>query len=165
MGTMNRSLMVPRVHFEKVPFEFKYRTKAPPDWGKHSDLPYRVFYPTFVRGYHGLVRDAVTGQLFAELRTDGTLIVYEGAPWDGPSGPAVDTPDFMDGSLAHDYLYRCIALGLVPRSQRKNADKTLAHINRHQGMRWFRNQYVYWGVRIGGGKHAVKDDGFMIGEL
>ncbi|MGH7536144.1 MAG: DUF1353 domain-containing protein, partial [Gemmatimonadales bacterium] len=40
------------------------------------------------------------------LQGRGYLTVKEGYAWDGPSGPTVDTKDFMRGSLVHDALYQ-----------------------------------------------------------
>ena len=43
---------------------------------------------------------------FIELSTEGMLIIKKGYAWDGPSGPTIDTPNFMRGSLVHDALYQ-----------------------------------------------------------
>jgi len=45
---------------------------------------------------------------FIELSTEGMLIIKNGYAWDGPSGPTIDTPNFMRGSLVHDALYRMV---------------------------------------------------------
>lgn len=39
---------------------------------------------------------------YIRLDIDGTLSIKEGYAWDGPSGPTVDTKNFMRGSLVHD---------------------------------------------------------------
>ncbi len=36
---------------------------------------------------------------------DGVLTIRSGYAWDGPGGPAMDTPAAMYGSLSHDALY------------------------------------------------------------
>lgn len=70
----------------------------------------------------------------AQLLTDGTLILDVGFCWDGPSGPAVDTPSFMRASAAHDAFYRFMRLGLLPQSVRKPADQLMYRLCRKDGM-------------------------------
>lgn len=152
-------MKTPLVHYERFPF--KYRVIRPPGFGERQT--YSVAYETYVKGYAGSIHDKVSGAMLARLTPDGVLTVYEGAPWDGPSGPAVDSPDFMDASLAHDYLYHGIALGIIPKSERKNADLTLIYQAQIHGMSWTRRQWVYWGVRIGGGSHT--DETIMVGRI
>ena len=41
---------------------------------------------------------------FIILTMTGFLIIKKGYAWDGPSGPTIDTPNFMRGSLVHDAL-------------------------------------------------------------
>ena len=41
---------------------------------------------------------------YIRLGTDGRLEIADGYAWDGPSGPAIDTKNFMRGSLVHDVL-------------------------------------------------------------
>jgi len=43
---------------------------------------------------------------FMHIDCGGSLCIREGYSWDGPSGPAIDTVDFMRGSLVHDALYQ-----------------------------------------------------------
>ena len=43
---------------------------------------------------------------FIVLTADGLLTINKGYAWDGPSGPALDTCNFMRGSLVHDALYQ-----------------------------------------------------------
>ena len=47
--------------------------------------------------------DVVTD--YIELNSDGLLTIRKGYAWDGPSGPTIDTLNFMRGSLVHDALY------------------------------------------------------------
>lgn len=47
-------------------------------------------------------KDIVTQ--FIELYRNGHLIVKDGYAWDGPSGPTVDRPTNMRGSVGHDAL-------------------------------------------------------------
>jgi len=62
---------------------------------------------------------------YISLNKAGLLKVKEGYAWDGPSGPTVDRPTNMRGSLAHDALYQLIRAGLLPLSARDQADAVL----------------------------------------
>ncbi len=50
---------------------------------------------------------------FIELSTEGMLVIKRGYAWDGPSGPTIDTPNFMRGSLVHDALYQLLRNKLI----------------------------------------------------
>ena len=84
----------------------------------------------------------------------GVLTVKKYYTWDGPSGPTIDTDDFMRGALVHDALYQLIRQGVIRKSFRKKADKILYRICREDGMSWFRAHYVLRGVRWFGGSSA-----------
>ena len=43
---------------------------------------------------------------FISLSIDGLLTIKDGYAWDGPSGPTIDTPNFMTPSLVHDAIYQ-----------------------------------------------------------
>ena len=85
---------------------------------------------------------------FIILTPDGTLTIGQGYAWDGPSGPTVDTKNFMRGSLVHDALYQLMRNGLLDEEQwRKPADQELERICREDGMFWLRRRWVYAAVR------------------
>jgi hypothetical protein len=88
---------------------------------------------------------------FIRLTPDGLLTVKFGYAWDGPSGPALDTRNFMRGSLVHDALYQLLREELLPGSFREKADLELHRICREDGMSKFRAWYVLLGVRKGTG--------------
>lgn len=93
------------------------------------------------------------GGKFSDLYT--RLIVKSGYAWDGPSGPTIDTKNFMRGSLVHDALYQLMRYGHLDKNvYRIHADRELQHICIEDGMCWIRAQFVYWGVRIGGNPGA-----------
>ena len=81
---------------------------------------------------------------------DGYLFMEVGYAWDGPSGPTIDTPSFMRGSLVHDALYQLMREGCIDRKHRKYADELLRKICLEDGMNKFRAWYVYRAVRIFG---------------
>ena len=90
--------------------------------------------------------DAILTQ-FITLCTTGLLYIRKGYAWDGPSGPAIDTPSFMQASLVHDALYQLMREGLVDINYRKDADLMLYKIAREDGMWSLRALWTYWAVR------------------
>ncbi len=96
---------------------------------------------------------------FIEIGIDGLMLIHRGYQHDGPSGPSIDTENFMRGSLVHDALYQLIDEGHLTIDDRIRADKLLRIICRADGMSWFRAWYVYRTVRAFGGffvKRKVK---------
>ena len=92
---------------------------------------------------------------YIRLATNGVLTIEHGYSWDGPSGPAIDTKNFMRGSLVHDALYQLMRGGYIDRTHARNtADQILKRICREDGMSALRAQWVYLGVRIGGALSA-----------
>ena len=92
---------------------------------------------------------------FIRLDTDGVLSIKAGYAWDGPSGPTIDTKDFMRGSLGHDALYQLMRDGLLDQSWREAADQELVRWCAEDGMPAIRRAWVYAGVRLGGGGFAA----------
>ncbi len=94
---------------------------------------------------------------YVDLSVDGGLTIKQGYAWDGPSGPTIDTLDFMRGSLVHDALYQLIREGfLTADPYRKLADEELRRICREDGMPYIRTWWVYQGVRFGAAPAATK---------
>lgn len=85
---------------------------------------------------------------------DGEMTISKGYAWDGPSGPTIDTPAFMRGSLVHDALYQLIRGGLLPKDDREVADDILKRIVREDGMTKTAASLVHWAVRLFGGRAA-----------
>ena len=94
---------------------------------------------------------------FLSLNTDGLLIIKRGYSWDGASGGAIDTKNFMRASLVHDCLYQLITMRKIKRSCRKQADLLLQAICREDKMSKFRAWYVYRAVRRFGGLFSKKE--------
>ena len=88
------------------------------------------------------------------LSKTGRLTLKKGYAWDGPSGPMIDTKNFMRGSLVHDALYQLIREKLLRGSKRKPADVLLWLICLEDGMSRVRADYVYHAVRTFGGGAA-----------
>ncbi len=110
----------------------------------------KVTYPTGIEvSYHkdsGLVK----------IDRHGFLTIEKGYAWDGPSGPAIDTKTFMQGSLIHDALYQLMREEVLPQSCRKRADEILRDICIEDGMSRVRAWWVYRAVRMVG-VHAQPD--------
>lgn len=85
---------------------------------------------------------------FVKLSVDGVLELGNGYAWDGPSGPTIDTKNFMRGSLVHDALYQLMReAGLDKATWRKAADEELVRICRQDGMSRVRAWWVLKAVR------------------
>jgi len=94
---------------------------------------------------------------FLRLYPSGLLIIRTGYAWDGASGPGLDTPNILRGSLVHDALYQLIQEGLLPLECKQIADTLLYKICREDGMSWIRAQWVYRAVDIFGGSYAANN--------
>ena len=92
---------------------------------------------------------------WAVLLSNGMLTIYEGYAWDGPSGPTVDTPDFMRGSLIHDALYKMMRLGLLSLDYKCQADDILREICLEDGMDPMYAKIVYEAVSMFGTGHSL----------
>jgi len=96
---------------------------------------------------------------YISLDTHGLLTIKKGYAWDGPSGPTVDTANFMRGSLVHDALYQLMRMKLLSDEfHRKAADKELKRICLEDGMSSIRAWWVYESVRQFGGPAASADN-------
>jgi len=95
--------------------------------------------------------DEYVGTQFIHWMVDGRLIIWKGYAWDGPSGPTIDTKNFMRGSLVHDALYQLMRQEHMPESQREYSDGLLKEIFLEDGMSKFRAWYVWKSVRMFGG--------------
>ena len=85
---------------------------------------------------------------FIDLDLSGALVIRPGYAWDGPSGPTIDSKDFMRPSLVHDALYQLMRLNLVSKERwREEADRELKKMCREDGMSRIRAWWVHRGVR------------------
>lgn len=87
---------------------------------------------------------------FISLTTDGVLTISAGYAWDGASGPAIDTKNFLRGSLVHDALYQLIGMGYLFHELKNDCDKLLVEICKQDGMSWIRSKWVYLAVKTFG---------------
>ena len=84
---------------------------------------------------------------YLKLDVSGKLIIQRRYAWDGPSGPTIDTMNFMRGSLVHDALYQLIRLQKIPHTCKEQADQLLHDICIEDGMSKFRAWYVHLAVK------------------
>ncbi len=97
------------------------------------------------------------------LSKNGFLTIKKGYAWDGPSGPTIDTHDFMRGALVHDALYQLMREhDLNKNIYREIADRTMRWMCQEDGMGWFRAWYCYYAVRLFGDKSASASGGYDI---
>ena len=95
-----------------------------------------------------------TTKSFIELNTEGVLVIKKGYAWDGPSGPTIDIPSFMRGSLVHDALYQLLREKEIEQKWRDEADEELRRICREDGMWRIYSNWVHWAVRKFGKRSA-----------
>jgi len=100
----------------------------------------------------GITPAAPIATEYIALTPQGRIEIKTGYAWDGPSGPTIDTLNFMRGSLVHDALYQLIREGHLDAGKyRVVADGLLQKMCIEDGMSKLRAWWVYQGVRFGGG--------------
>lgn len=102
---------------------------------------------------------------FIKLTKTGQLTIFKGYAWDGPSGPTIDTKDFMRGSLVHDALYQLIREEKLDYSNRDASDRIIQRLCLNDGMNIIRAAYVYRFLKWFGGaaaKPGKKDEQVVI---
>ncbi|MEM6885063.1 MAG: DUF1353 domain-containing protein [Verrucomicrobiota bacterium] len=124
-----------------------YKKRRRYKYNLHSDNVYETGITVDKPGDLGLVNITSTGKLY----------IKKGYAWDGPSGPTIDTKNFMQGSLVHDALYQLIREGVLTLDDRLRADEILREICLEDGMSKIRAWYVYKSVRAFGESSATPD--------
>ena len=84
----------------------------------------------------------------------GLITFRRGYAWDGPSGPTIDTKNWMRASIVHDGFYQLMRESLLPQSFRKRADQIMHEMLRADGMSRARARMSYLGVRAFGARAA-----------
>lgn len=123
----------PQFYVEYFPGQ-KYRYVLTADWSVPTD--WKVPYPV--------------GNEFVQIGPSGVLCLRKGYAWDGASGPAINTVNFIRGSCGHDAAYQLIKEGLLSMEFRKLADALLYRLVREDQMWQVRAAWVYLGVRVAG---------------
>ncbi len=97
----------------------------------------------------------VIKQGFITLGVTGVLTLKKGYAWDGPSGPAIDTKNFMRASLVHDALYQLMRKKRIGiKKYRDVADRLLRRMCLEDGMWRVRAWWVYKSVSMFGASAA-----------
>lgn len=92
---------------------------------------------------------------YITLTKEGDLTIKKGYAWDGPSGPTIDTLNFMRGSLVHDALYQLMRETLLSKNEHRDlADRLLQRMCKKDGMCSFRAWIVYIGLKYFGNPAA-----------
>ncbi len=95
---------------------------------------------------------------FIDLNSNGALVIKKWYAWDGPSGPTIDTLNFMRGSLVHDALYQLMRNESLDREEyRIVADRELKRICIEDGMWQIRAWWVYNAVCLFAKKATLKE--------
>ena len=129
------ALMFPTRHPVRIVYKAGYKYQL------HQD--YSLFVP--------FTPDKAIVSRWICLREDGLIWIKKGYAWDGPSGPAIDSKNFMRGSLIHDALYQLMAEHGLDSGHRGAADQFMRAICREDGMSPLRAWWVYMGVKTWGG--------------
>ena len=109
---------------------------------------------------------------YITLTTAGLLTIMKGYAWDGASGPAIDTKDFIRPSLIHDAFYNLFRLRLLDLGWREAVDDLLQKMFLEDAKKVKRPWYSGWlkhlapirawwihrGVRLGGEASAKWQD-------
>jgi hypothetical protein len=123
-------------------YEVKYR--------KLKGYKYQLVEPVFENLPAPFGGVCIHGKFFKIC--DRQLAAWDDYAWDGASGPAIDTKNFLRASLVHDVLYQCMRQGRMTRDLRIEADRLLRQMCLEAGMSKFRAWYVYKSVRMFGKK-------------
>ncbi len=99
--------------------------------------------------------DKLIQAFYVVFYPDGRLIIKRGYAWDGPSGPTIDTRNFMRGSLVHDVVYQLIRQGHLTRQYRLLADQELRKMCLKDGMWKIRAWWVFRALRRVGNRASL----------
>lgn len=99
----------------------------------------------------GIKPDRPLDMEYVALSEGGKITIRSGYAWDGPSGPTIDTLNFMRGSLVHDALYQLMRERKLDADAYKDqADRVLQRMCKDDGMSSLRAWGVYHAVRVFG---------------
>jgi hypothetical protein len=88
--------------------------------------------------------------LLGALLQDGKLTVEDGYRWDGPSGPTIDTENWMRASLVHDVLCDMIRYAGLDPKMAQTVHNIMWRFLREDGMSRIRAGYSWLAVSLFG---------------
>lgn len=112
-------------------------------------LPEDLFYEL-----QGTVTLTTGGGYITFSLAQRSIQIKKGYCWDGPSGPTIDTDNFMRGSLFHDAWYQIFREYDYYRRFRNDADKLLRRHCLEDGMSKIRAWGVYHALKVFGRRAA-----------
>lgn len=95
--------------------------------------------------------------IWGEVERNGRMTIYARYPWDGASGPTIDTSDSIIPSLVHDFGYQLIRLGFLRRADKEIVDRLFYELLLAQGMVQFR-AFAWWRAVVRFGFPAINPD-------
>lgn len=125
-----------------------FRRVDHPKYKYCSTAPHEFFFPElFDFFFPHLLQPKIICGGFVKL-LNPMIIIESGYAWDGPSGPTIDSVNFLAGSHGHDGLYQGMRTGELPQGVRPLADRLMRRVNLDCGMSRFRAWYTWKGVRL-----------------
>lgn len=95
---------------------------------------------------------------YIELDIYGLITIKDGFPWDGASGPTIDTDNTMTPSCVHDALYWLFRHGFLDIGWLDLADQLIHEMLLDRGMTEFRAGYWDLGLEIADGGAALPEN-------
>lgn len=123
-----------------------YRTLDPSESELYKYELRERFYLQLDGGYR------LVAHQWVSITGNGCISFIIGYQWDGASGPAIATTDWITASLVHDGLYQLMKEKRLSIKWRKTADREMLRILKAAGMPWWRRRISYMAVRIAGGR-------------
>ena len=129
----------------------------------YEDIAHKVFKYRAIQQFmtNTRIKSYDIDHKFFTLKEDGSLLIKKGYCADSCSGPTLDDDTNMQAGFMHDALYQMLRLGKLAikekdfKRNRKLADLSFRDQLKADGMGRFRRFCYYWGVRLGGRKHAL----------
>lgn len=83
---------------------------------------------------------------YIRLELTGKIRIEKGYAWDGPSGPAIDSKNFMRASLVHDACYQLMRMRELDAGLRDFVDDEMRKICLEDGMSRMRAWWTWRAV-------------------
>lgn len=111
----------------------------------HDGYKYQTTKDYVIRTQVFPSKDIITE--YVTLSQHGVLFIRHGYAWDGPSGPSIDTNNWMVPSLIHDSLCQLLSLNLLSEQWIPEVHKEMYRQCLSRGMWKIRAWYSYKAVQ------------------